>query len=110
MISDEFIDAVFELYNTPGATEAYLAVLRSGADFVNGALEVLSDDLHRITAPVLVVWGEQDSTLPVRYAYRAAERIPNATLHIFNPCGHMPQVERPAEFNDLLVTFLGSVE
>lgn len=55
--------------------------------------------------PVLVVWGREDRSLPVRHA-DAAHAMPNAQIHIFERCGHLPQLEHAAEFNALVTQFL----
>jgi pimeloyl-ACP methyl ester carboxylesterase len=64
------------------------------------------DNLASITAPTLIIWGQQDQIIPVAHAQVAKERIPNAKLHIFDPCGHIPPRERPEEFNNLVLEFL----
>lgn len=58
------------------------------------------------TKPVLVVWGRQDKLLPVAHADVAAKNLPNATVKLFDDCGHSPVLEYPQEFNALLLEFL----
>jgi 4,5:9,10-diseco-3-hydroxy-5,9,17-trioxoandrosta-1(10),2-diene-4-oate hydrolase len=69
-------------------------------------LRSIVDNLTTITAPSLIFWGQQDRILPVAYAHVAEEKIPDAQLHIFDPCGHFPQLERPEEFNSIVLKFL----
>ena len=64
------------------------------------------DNLSRITQPVLIIWGEKDRVLPLKHAYFAKDKIPNARLEIFPACGHIPFFERPEEFNRLVLDFL----
>jgi len=33
--------------------------------------------------------------------------IENSQLHILDRCGHLPQIEKPEEFNQLVLDFLG---
>lgn len=54
----------------------------------------LSKRLHRIDKPTLVVWGEDDSLIPVAYAHEFGKRIPHARVEILADCGHVPQVEQ----------------
>ena len=57
--------------------------------------------------PVLVVWGENDMMVPVSDARRFVELIgPNARKVVFDDTGHVPMIERPSRFNDLLRQFL----
>lgn len=43
----------------------------------------LSDRLHAITAPTLLLWGDADPISPVRVGERLARLLPNARLHVF---------------------------
>lgn len=62
--------------------------------------------LHEIASPTLVVWGCEDRFVPLDIGIQIATRIPNADLHVFGRCGHVPHLERPADFNRLLTQFL----
>lgn len=93
-------DAAFEEMmkgvNKPGFEPALVANLRY--DF--------RDRLPQIGCPVLVVWGEKDMVIPVRDADTFLELIPGARKVILEDTGHIPMVERPRTFNDLLAEFL----
>ncbi len=52
--------------------------------------------LHRLSAPTLVVWGQQDALIPVAYGHEFHRRIANSRLVLVPDCGHIPQVEQPA--------------
>lgn len=58
--------------------------------------------LHRIRVPTHVIWGEQDRLFPVEYGRRLAGLIPAARFSVIPACGHLPQVERPAELAALV--------
>jgi pimeloyl-ACP methyl ester carboxylesterase len=99
----------FELSNQPGATRAFLKMLRFMANrrgakpaFYNRSLE----NAANLRVPTLIVWGVQDHILPVEYAPVAAKIIPGSKLQIYDPCGHFPMLERAQEFNALLLEFL----
>lgn len=51
--------------------------------------------LHRLSAPTLVVWGEQDGLIPVAYAHEFGRRIADSQVLTVPECGHVPQVEQP---------------
>lgn len=66
--------------------------------------------LADVTAPTLVLAGQEDANVPPRYARALAEGIPGAALHIFTGprAGHCPNIEMPDEYNAETVAFLGA--
>jgi 3-oxoadipate enol-lactonase len=69
-----------------------------------------SNRLAGITAPTLVVVGEQDVLTPPWIAREVADAIPGARLEIVKGDGasHVLPLERPDEFNELVSGFLAS--
>ncbi len=64
-------------------------------------------DLAAIAAPVLLVHGLQDRLVPLRDgALPLLEALPDARLHVFGRCGHVPAVEQHTAFVRLLHDFL----
>ena len=109
LITDELVEMVYQLASLPGAQKSFLSCLRSGVNllgFRTTTIRSIIDNLTGIAVPTLVVWGKQDHILPLAHAYLAKDRIPNTELHILDPCGHIPQMERPGDFNELLLEFL----
>jgi pimeloyl-ACP methyl ester carboxylesterase len=66
----------------------------------------IRERLPEIACPTLIVWGEEDRVIPVRDAGVFEQLIPDSHKVIFEDTGHMPMVERPADFNALLEEFL----
>jgi pimeloyl-ACP methyl ester carboxylesterase len=64
------------------------------------------DRLENVKVPVLLVWGREDNLVPVEDADEFERRIPNARKVILDDTGHVPMLERPETFNDLVVDFL----
>ncbi len=62
--------------------------------------------LREITAPTLVVIGDNDSPDLVKLADRLAGEIPNASLVTIKNAAHLPSQEHPTQFNGLLDNFL----
>ena len=54
------------------------------------------DDLRRVSAPGLVLWGEKDPYASVDFGARLAEKT-RARFVQFSECSHWRQLERPAE-------------
>lgn len=64
--------------------------------------------LHRVTAPTLLIWGESDGLVPVKYAEAYRGMIPGAKLEVIPEAGHAPQVEQPDAFIDRVFSFAAS--
>lgn len=108
-ISPAFARMYYEMFFQPGSVRAFASILRAIATLRGakpGVLEPIRAGLASIAAPTLILWGREDRILPVSQAVDAAGRIPGARLHIFERCGHMPNIEHPEEFNRLVLEFL----
>jgi pimeloyl-ACP methyl ester carboxylesterase len=70
------------------------------------ASERLDDRLAQIHVPTLVVWGKQDTLLPITSGERYAAGIAGAKLVSFDQCGHVPPLEKTAEFVPVVEAFL----
>jgi pimeloyl-ACP methyl ester carboxylesterase len=83
--------------NAPGFIDSFEALLTYS----------FRDRLERIEVPTLIVWGRNDMLVPVTDA-QAYEHLIGENAHsvIFEDTGHLPMLERPSRFNDLLRSFL----
>ncbi|MGP4084601.1 alpha/beta fold hydrolase [Streptomyces sp. KR55] len=68
------------------------------------------DLLTRVTVPALVVVGADDAYTPVSDARAMHAALPDATLHVIDSAAHMPNLERPEEFNTALSGLLARVD
>ena len=66
----------------------------------------LSKRLHRVQAPTLVIWGQQDGIVPAIYAQEFADRISGATSVIVERAAHVPQLEQLDQVSRLVKEFL----
>lgn len=66
----------------------------------------IDGELGAITAPTLVVVGDQDAATPVHKAEFIADRIAGARLEIVEGCGHSSTLEQPDEINRLIGEFV----
>jgi pimeloyl-ACP methyl ester carboxylesterase len=62
--------------------------------------------LPEIEAPTLIVWGEEDMLVPVKDAGEFERLIPDSRTVILEDTGHVPMLERPGKFNELLAEFI----
>jgi pimeloyl-ACP methyl ester carboxylesterase len=66
------------------------------------------DDLGRIAAPTLLLWGNRDALFPAIDQERLVAAIPGAKLQIYQDIGHCPNWECPERVAADLAAFLSS--
>ena len=55
----------------------------------------LKKRIHRIEAPTLLVWGQEDRLVPLAYAQEFARRLAKTRLEVVKGAGHAPHLEQP---------------
>ena len=73
-----------------GTQRAILRLYRSAGP---AELTEAGRDLGRIQARALVLWGERDRFLPVRFGEALAERLPDASCEAVSGAGHWPWLD-----------------
>lgn len=96
----ELVDEVFEIVNNRGKAIRIIATAKSAIR------HNLSDKLHNIKVPSLLIWGRNDTITPPFVAEKFKELLPNARLEFIDKCGHAPMMEQPELFNKILEDFL----
>lgn len=62
--------------------------------------------LAQIKAPVLLVWGENDTATPLSDGQEMERLIPGSGLAVIRGAGHFPFVDNPAQFSAVMASFL----
>lgn len=62
----------------------------------------------RITTPTLILWGKEDSWIPVNQGYALQDLIPNSRLEVVPDAGHLVIEERPHDLVHHIQKFFGS--
>jgi pimeloyl-ACP methyl ester carboxylesterase len=62
--------------------------------------------LGNIRAPTLIIWGRSDRLTDLSLGERFKKGILGAKLTVLDECGHVPHVERPEQFNKIVLDFL----
>lgn len=75
-----------------------------------GRIDYLNDVLPTITVPTLIIVGRQDEFTPVAKAEEMQAKIPGSRLVIVEDAGHMPNLEHPEEFNEIVLGFLRNID
>lgn len=65
--------------------------------------------LHRLTTPVLLIWGREDKLAPVGYLDEWRAELPDSQGVIVDGSGHIPQVEQLDQTLAAVQKFLGIV-
>jgi 2-hydroxy-6-oxonona-2,4-dienedioate hydrolase len=102
MVTDQAARQIFadHVRNNDGYT-----IQRTLAGFASPQFE--DTKLGAVHAPTLIVWGRQDELIPVASGEKMRDGIAGAKLVVFEQCGHVPQIEKPEEFNKAVLEFLG---
>jgi pimeloyl-ACP methyl ester carboxylesterase len=66
----------------------------------------LKKRLHRIQAPTLIVWGQEDGIVSPVYAQEFASRISGARTEVVGEAAHVPHLEQLGEVSTLVEDFL----
>jgi 2-hydroxy-6-oxonona-2,4-dienedioate hydrolase len=64
------------------------------------------EEVRTVKSPTLIIWGKNDALTGPAAADRLAGIIPGARRVVIGDAGHMPQWERPDEFNRVVAEFL----
>lgn len=63
-------------------------------------------ELAGIRAPALFIWCREDAVTPLSWGEDFAAAVPGARLAVIDGCGHLPNLEKPGEFNRAVLEFL----
>jgi 2-hydroxy-6-oxonona-2,4-dienedioate hydrolase len=106
LITAEWVEEEFRINNSPGSTEAFEALSeyflnRVDDDVVGDRLSELGDGLR-----MLIIWGFDDKMITADVGHASHKILQNAPLILLRDAGHVPYLERPETFNDVVLRFL----
>lgn len=104
-LPDATIESIWSHFDQ-GTQRAILKLYRAAPPKV---LEEAGERFELLTAPTLVIWGEQDPYIPTGFGELYAETLPDARLEKLPDAGHWPWLDRP-DVIDLTANFLAGVE
>ena len=106
----EFYARTFAALADRETRAAFLGTLR-GVVGTRGQLVDARDRLYLAQhMPTLIAWGERDAVLPVDHARAAQEAMPGSRLEIFENAGHLPQLDDPRRFIDVVENFMTTTD
>jgi len=99
------VENVIQMYlENPTPEHAYLNQVIAAMAFNTEAR------VGSITAPTLVMTGDQDAFVPPQNARNLADTIPSAKLVMVQGAGHAVFIEQADEFNRIVIEFLEGLE
>ena len=88
---DPFVEMLWEHWDA--GTQAAILSLYRDAD--PPLLAVAGRDLGRLECPALVIWGERDPYIPLRFGAAYAQALPEGRLEVVRGAGHWPWIDDP---------------
>jgi 2-hydroxy-6-oxonona-2,4-dienedioate hydrolase len=100
MVTENTVRSFLELMKQPNAKDALMSTLFRIRDSPK-----LLGRLVKISVPTLLVWGDNDTMVPLQYA-SVFNEIPNSKVVVIKGCGHNPFIQKPIEFNKIILRFI----
>jgi pimeloyl-ACP methyl ester carboxylesterase len=100
----ELVDELYDIVNDRNKVIRVLATAKSAIR------QNLGEEVGKISAPTLLIWGNNDTVTPPFVGEEFHKLIPNSKLIFIDACGHAPMMEQPEEFNKHLEVFLTNLK
>jgi pimeloyl-ACP methyl ester carboxylesterase len=88
--------------------KAFVRTIRSVIDPGGQTVSAMDRLYLAAEVPTLIVWGADDTIIPVSHAHAAHKAIEGSRLEIIDGAGHFPHVEKPDLFVEILRDFLAT--
>jgi pimeloyl-ACP methyl ester carboxylesterase len=101
-----FLSDYIETWNSELGKEVLFQHIRL---LIPGYTNSVSTDLKRLGKPVLIIWGQNDQQVPLKFAERLHREIPEAELVIVPEAGHLILFDAPGAVAGALSNFIGNL-
>jgi len=105
------IDEMWDAYSSLSDREtrqAFLRTLRSVVDYRGQAVSALNRLYLTSALPTQLIWGADDTIIPVAHGYAAHDAIPGSRLDVLDGIGHFPHAEAPAKVAAIIDNFIST--
>jgi len=109
-VGDLMVDEFRRIYHSAGARYAFLSCARNIYLEKPFGRDGFYPRLATLEHPALFIWGSHDQLVPCAFERHVRRWLPSAEQLTLDHCGHVPQVERPEETNELLLGFFAEAE
>ena len=97
-IAEDFVERM----KMPNAKMAFMSTLLGLKN-----ADLITKKLKTVTIPTLIVWGEDDPVIPIKYAEGFVSSMKDCRFFRMDGCGHTPYVDDPQKFSEIVLDFLG---
>jgi pimeloyl-ACP methyl ester carboxylesterase len=102
-IFDEAIDAYSKPIESVGGRHA---LTQTAKQIIPDNVDAISTMYNTISSPTLIIWGKEDTIVPLKIGVRLNKAIKYSKLIIIDECGHNPHEEKPLDVVDAILKFL----
>lgn len=110
ILTEEFVEMRWKTASDPAAladvkklfSVGSMSAMTDRASQSNRAV----DTMTKIKAPTLLTWGRDDRVTPLDSCLLPMRLIEKCELHVFYDCGHWAMIERKAEFENVVLSYL----
>lgn len=100
-VDKKIVDDFIERMQLPNAKLAFMSTILGLKNS-----DVITNKLHSVIAPTLIIWGSNDPVIPIQYADEFVSSIKDCRFYRMDGCGHTPYVEDPKAFVSVVLNFL----
>jgi pimeloyl-ACP methyl ester carboxylesterase len=109
-LSPAYLDCCTAASEIPGATESWLTLLEDC--HITGGQSTLTyslrPELHKLSMPTLLIWGDKDSFGSPSLAKEMAQSMPDGRAEVVPDAGHLAWLDQPETVAGLIANFLRS--
>lgn len=109
-VGDLMVDEFRRIYHSAGARYAFLASARNIYLEAPFGSRGFYPRLAGLVPPALFIWGSHDTLVPAAFSRHVRNWLPGAEQITIDSCGHVPQVERAEEINQILTGFFARAD
>jgi pimeloyl-ACP methyl ester carboxylesterase len=104
-LTEAALDRLVAPWLGDGQAAFYRQIAQADERFTDEFLDLLPT----LDLPVLVVWGSEDTWIPVDRAHRLVDLVPGAELRLIEGAGHLVQLDQPVGLAVALTGWLGEL-
>ncbi|ADG92381.1 alpha/beta hydrolase fold protein [Arcobacter nitrofigilis DSM 7299] len=102
-LEEEVLNKTLSFWTKDGGKEAFYRQIAQADSKYTDEVQSL---YHTIKVPVEIIWGKEDSWIPLEKGKELHKMIPNSVFHIIDDAGHLIIEEKPDELIEKILPFL----